>query len=242
MNKAMMAIAGLCAVLATAGVSAQDSADTEKPLTGDVRLGYENTSGNTDTSSLGGEVNLKYIREIWEFSGRVSGSGRQDNNVTTEERYHGRTKAQRFFGDKKNYAYGEILYDRDRFGGVTRQVYETLGYGRRIIDTGTQQLNLEIGAGFRQSRLSNGIKENGAIVQLGGDYQWQINDHVMFKQELTVNHGSDNTYTMSLTTLETQLVGNLNLIVGYRVDNNSDVPAGNTETDTKTTLAVAYKF
>ncbi len=80
------------------------------------------------------------------------------------------------------------------------------------------------------------------MLQFGGDYRWQINEHISFKQELTVNHGSDNTYTMSLSTLESALAGNLSLLLTYRVDNNSEVPAGSRKTDTKTILALGYKF
>lgn len=247
MKIASCSIAVLSLLFATTVIGAEEgeaSAEAEaapKALTGDVRFGFENTSGNTDTSSLGGEVNLKYIRDIWEFSGRLSGSGREDNNVSSEEQYHAEAKAQRFFREK-DYLYGELLYDHDRFAGVTQQTYETIGYGRRIIQSPTQELNLEVGAGLGQAELADGTKDNGAVLQLGGDYKLQINDNVVFKQELSINYSSDNTYTMSLSSLETQLVGSLNLVLAYRIDNNSDVPPGSDTTDTKTTVAVAYKF
>ncbi len=215
--------------------------ETEKGFSGDVRLGFESTTGNTDTQSLAAAVSAKYLRGVWEYSGRISGSGRQDNGINAEEQYHAELKAQRHYGEK-NYLYGQILYDRDRFAGVVRQLYETVGYGRQIVKTEKQELNLEVGVGARQTRLLDGTEADDAVLQLGGDYHWQINDHVSFKQELTVNRGSDNTYTMSLSTLESSLAGNLSLLLSYGIDNNSQVPAGSTKTDTKTILALGYKF
>ena len=215
--------------------------ETEKGFSGEVRLGFESTTGNTDTQSLAAAVSAKYLRGVWVYSGRISGSGRQDNGINAEEQYHAELKTQRHYGEK-NYLYAQILYDRDRFAGVVRQLYETVGYGRQIVKTGKQELNLEVGVGVRQTRLLDGTDADDAVLQLGGDYHWQINNHVSFKQELTVNRGSDNTYTMSLSTLESALGDNLSLLLSYRVDNNSQVPAGSTKTDTKTILALGYKF
>lgn len=214
---------------------------TEKNFSGEVRLGFESTTGNTDTQSLAGAVSAKYLHGKWAYSGRISGSGRQDNGINAEEQYHSELKAERHYGEK-SYLYGQILYDRDRFAGVVRQLYETVGYGRRIVKTQHHELNLEAGVGARQTRLLDNTEADGAVLQFGGDYRWQINDHVSFKQELTVNHGSDNTYTMSLSTLESALAGNLTMLLTYRVDNNSEVPAGSRKTDTKTILALGYKF
>ena len=215
--------------------------ETEKNFSGEVRLGFESTTGNTDTQSLAGAVSAKYLRGKWAYSGRISGSGRQDNGINAEEQYHSVLKAERHYGEK-NYLYGQILYDRDRFAGVVRQLYETVGYGRRIVKTEKHELNLEAGVGARQTRLLDNTEEDGAVLQFGGNYRWQINEHISFKQELTVNYGSDNTYTMSLSTLESALSGNLSMLLTYRVDNNSKVPAGSRKTDTKTILALGYKF
>ncbi len=230
----------LAVVMLATPAHGQETA-TEKSFSGEVRLGFESTTGNTDTQSLAGAVSAKYLRGRWVYSGRISGSGRQDAGISAEEQYHSELKVERHYGEK-NYLYGQILYDRDRFAGVVRQLYETVGYGRRIVKTEKHELNLEAGVGARQTRLLDNTEADGAVLQLGGDYHWQINEHVSFKQELTVNYGSGNTYTMSLSTLESALAGNLSMLLSYRVDNNSEVPAGSRKTDTKTILALGYKF
>lgn len=215
--------------------------EPQKSFSGEVRLGFESTTGNTDIQSLAGAVSAKYLHGLWVYTGRISGSGRQDAGIGTEEQYHAELKVERHYGEK-NYLYGQILYDRDRFAGVVRQLYETVGYGRRIVKTEKHELNLEAGVGARQTRLLDNTEADDAVLQLGGNYRWQVNEHVSFKQELTVNYGSDNTYTMSLSTLESALAGNLSMLLSYRVENNSEVPAGSRKTDTKTMLALGYKF
>jgi putative salt-induced outer membrane protein len=237
---ASLMIIALLAAPAFGQDNTQD-AETEKKFSGDARLGFESTTGNTDTFSLAAQISARYLHGVWEYSGRLSGSGRQDNRINAEEQYHSELKAERHFG-QKNYLYGQILYDRDRFAGVVRQLYETIGFGRQILKTETQELNLEVGVGTRQTRLADDTEADDPVIQLGGDYHWQINENVSFTQELTVNYGSDNTYAMSLTTLESQLTGNLSMVLSYRVDNNSEVPLGSLKTDTKTILALGYRF
>ncbi|MEE8463872.1 MAG: DUF481 domain-containing protein, partial [Gammaproteobacteria bacterium] len=103
----------LAALMLTAPANGQET-QTEKNFSGEVRLGFESTTGNTDTQSLAGAVSAKYLRGKWVYSGRISGSGRQDNGINAEEQYHSELKAERHYGEK-NYLYGQILYDRDRF-------------------------------------------------------------------------------------------------------------------------------
>ena len=46
----------------------------------------------------------------------------------------------------------------------------------------------------------------------------------------------------SITSVSAQLIGALNLTASYTYRNNSDVPVGSTNSDTRTAIALEYAF
>ena len=65
--------------------------------------------------------------------------------------------------------FGRLSWRKDRFGAFDTQFSQTVGYGRRLIDSDKHKLNGEIGAGARQSETQNGLSENETIFR-GGMY------------------------------------------------------------------------
>ena len=117
-----------------------------------------------------------------------------------------------------------------------------MGYGRRIIETDIHKLNVEVGAGARQSELQFGGDENETIFTAGGFYNWTLSESTDFTQNLTTEIGGENTYFESYTALSARLVGNLALVASYTVKHNTDVPPLIEETDTYTALSLEYTF
>jgi len=62
------------------------------------------------------------------------------------------------------------------------------------------------------------------------------------KEELSVEGGSDNTYTESITELKLRINAALAMEVTFSVKDNSDVPAGIKNTDTATAVTLVYDF
>ena len=161
--------------------------------------------------------------------------------VTTAEAYALGWKSE-YHWTEANYLFGRVDWRKDRFSGYDQQLSETIGYGRRLIDTGTHVLNAEIGAGLRQSDLADGTSEDEAILRAGIDYLWQFSETAQFTQVLAVESGSENTYLESVSALTARLVGSLAMVASYTIRNNSDVPLGLEKTDTFTALSLEYTF
>lgn len=235
----------LATLILSAPALAEDEA--ESPWAGKVTLGYLATSGNTNSSNLNSAFSVGYTKGQWVhgFDASAIFAASEDattgEDVTTAEAYEAGWKSQRNFGEH-NYLFGQVDWRKDRFSGYDQQLAEVIGYGRRLIDREKHKLNVELGAGARQSDLADGTREDETIVRGALDYQWQISENSAFKQAFAVESGSENTYTESITSLSANLVGNLALVASYTIKNNSEVPVGTENTDKFTALSLEYTF
>ena len=164
-----------------------------------------------------------------------------ENQVTTAEAYDVGWKSERNLTDH-DFLFGRLHWRKDRFGGFDTQFSQTVGYGRRLIDTDRHKLNAEIGAGARQSKDQLGIEDEETVLRGGLDYKWQFSETADFRQDVSVESGDVNTYVESVTALSAKLVGDLALVASYTVKHNTDVPPLTEKTDTYTALSLEYKF
>ncbi|MHB8405429.1 MAG: DUF481 domain-containing protein [Gammaproteobacteria bacterium] len=82
-----------------------------------------------------------------------------ENGVNNAENHDLNGQSNYSFTDT-DHVLGMADYLRDTFSGYRRRTSEILGYGRRLLATDTQQLDLEFGAGTRQTRNTNDTSDN----------------------------------------------------------------------------------
>jgi len=232
-------IAGLLvgSVLCVPAIAQED----EGPWSGKAALGYLATSGNSDNANLNAAFSLGYDLERWHHSLDATAIGATTNNLTTAEAYSLGYKAQYDFSEF-NYVFGLVDWNKDKFSGYDQQISEAIGYGRRVINNERHVLNLEIGAGAKQSDLRDGMSQNETIIRGGLDYAWQLSETAEFTQDFVVEVGDHNTYLESVTALRARIMGDIALVASYTVKQNSDVPVGSEKTDTFTALSLEYAF
>lgn len=256
--------APLCATaigLAAPAVSIADAAngsDAEAgPWFGKVAAGLVATSGNAESRSQNAEYELRYglADARWEFSSRgallqvrsdvqsTDSDGQlQTAQQTTAENYRLDLRAERRVNEQ-NYVFAEAEYFKDLFASIRTSTTQTLGYGRRILDTSTSSLDLELGAGARQQELqATRESEDELVGQLTARYTWDPHDRTSLSQRLTVQSGSENTVSESQTRIKFSVVGALWTQLGLDVRHNSEVSEGLKSTDTRTSVSVLYEF
>ncbi len=211
------------------------------PLKGEAELGIVMVGGNSESESLSGKVSLKKDLDKWHHSGSLQGTNASSANVRSTERYLANAKSDYKFTEK-NYIFFALSYEDDRFSGYDYRATESIGYGRHLISTDTLNLNAEIGAGARQSKLDSGESENEGIVRGNGILTWKISDTSTFTEELLVESGDSATISKSITGLKVQVAGSLAMKLGYTVKYTSEVPVGIEKTDTETTVTLVYGF
>ncbi|HJP03889.1 MAG: DUF481 domain-containing protein [Gammaproteobacteria bacterium] len=223
-----------------------DAAD-EDPWSGEVAVGYIASSGNTDSTSGTARVLIGYVTGDWEHEAEAKVFGASEDEETTAENYQAWGKSLKNLTER-SYAFGRLEWKKNRFSGYPEQTFETVGYGRRVLDDERFQLNFEVGAGWtQQDKL---IAEDPDVIEdedsglftLGGDFTWTISETSSFEQLLLMNSSSDNTYWESITRLKANVIGGVALAIGYTIQGNSDVEAGTKKADKFTSISLEYSF
>lgn len=208
---------------------------------GELAVGFNATTGNTETSSLNARVLLGYVRDKWRHTVNLTGNRASDATGTIGERYQLTGQTDYRISDI-DYVFVTAQGERDRFAGISLRTSEAVGYGRDLLKTDRHHLNAEVGAGARQVRFTDGRRERDGILRLAGGYVWTISNTSEFSQRLVVEAGDDNTYSESITALKTNLVGRIYSNISFTVKHNGTVPAGREKTDTYTAVQLEYRF
>ncbi|OBS08065.1 DUF481 domain-containing protein [Acidihalobacter prosperus] len=208
---------------------------------GNIQLGGVQTTGNTQSSTANGKFKLNYLRAPWQNTLRFSGLYASSDGTTNAQSWEGSNQTRYSFS-KHNYLFGLINAQAVRFSGYDYQVSEVAGLGRRLYDSARQTLDVEIGAGARQSRLTEGGARSVGIGRLGLGYEFDITAHSSFTQHVSSEIGVNNTFVKAVSALKMSIYGALSANLSYTISHNSNVPAGTRKTDTISSVTLEYDF
>jgi putative salt-induced outer membrane protein len=224
-----------------ADVAAASKVAVKEGWQGSMSLGYLHTTGNSNTVSLNTKAIAGYKSGNWQDSLSLTALNASQDNQRTAETYEGNGQSN-YSLDDNDYVFAMGDYLSDRFSGYDRRTTEAFGYGRRLVNSDSQQLGIELGAGARQTRFTDQTGKHNVIERLAVNYLWQFSDHSNFSENLSAEHGIDNTFTQSVTALTANLAGNFALSVSYTVKHNTTVLPGFKNTDTITAISLVYSF
>jgi putative salt-induced outer membrane protein YdiY len=225
------------------------AAEEEKPFSGSGEVGLLMTTGDSETDSVNGKAGLKYEHErlfgeinlaALYSSEKVEENGTKEDRVSAEKYNYAAKIGYKF--TTADYAFVSGDYEDDRFSGYDFRTTYSAGYGRKLINTDTAKLDIEIGPGYRYDKLEGGETEDEAILRGYAMFNYKFSDAVSFQQDVTVITGSDNTNTKSVTALKSQIIGALSMKATFTVDHDSHVPADKEKTNTETALTLVYDF
>ena len=147
---------------------AGSAAAEEGPWSGTASLGFLSSSGNTNTASYNTSFGISYAKYKWTHAFSGAANGADESDMVTAEAYQADWKSS-YDWSENNYLFGLVAWRKDRFSGVAEQLSESIGYGRRIIDTPAHLLNAEIGAGYRNADLFNLHPASWRGIRTGGE-------------------------------------------------------------------------
>lgn len=249
-------------LLAAASLTPVAFADEVKePWDVEVDIGAIATSGNTETSSLQFKIDAKQNLEKWENQFIFNSLFKEDevtqddgtsSKEKTAEKYFGSAKFAYLVGIEKSYLFGFGSYTEDKFGAYRSYTTVASGYGDWIYSSATLNWFIEAGPGyFEGDKVVEGddatvppaiVTESGAILRAATAVEWKITSNAVFKQALSVESGSDNTRTVSETSLSASISEKMKMKVGFAVANDTDVAPGKENTDTTTFVNLVYSF
>jgi putative salt-induced outer membrane protein len=251
-----LAVAGLLATVALLGTARADvnltdlEADAaaaqqtavKEGWQGTVALGYLQTTGNSNTSTANGKALIGYKAGNWQDSILVQDLKASQEGVLTAENFEADGQSD-YNLDPDNYLFGNLDYLRDVFSGYERRTSVVVGVGHRLVNSPTQQLDVDVGAGRRQTRYTTGFPSSEEWVErMAASYLWKFTGTSNITETLSVVHGSSNTLTQSVTAVTANLVNSFALSFSYTVSHNSGVLPGFKKTDAITALSLVYTF
>lgn len=232
MKKILTAVAIVAGFVGTASAAEWQSS---------LELGYVQTSGNTDTSSMNTKGRAVRDGEAWRTTVQAAALSATDTGNTIAEKYN--LSAQ---GDWKiggaSFLFARIGFDTDRFGGFKSRTSETTGYGFDILKDSERQWNAEIGAGARQTKLTTGTKTSDAVLRVATLYNWKISDTATFSQELRIEGGKQGYVSNAVTSLLNQVSGNLSSKVSFSAQHTSKVPTGTKKLNKEVAASLVFTY
>ena len=234
-------ISPVCVILMLLAGMAQADDWGDEGWSGFGELGAVMTRGNTDAESINAKTRVRYEEEFWRHTLQLEALKRAEEGTTTAERYLGNFKSDWKFRPRE-YLFGVLRYENDRFSGYEYQASAAVGYGRRVIDTERTRLELEAGVGVRQSKVRDGERDDDTILRGALFFERRLSENSRFGQDLLVQAGQDNTEVESVSSLTAAINDRLAMRLSLTAKHNTDVPEDTEKTDTITAVSLVYNF
>ncbi|PCI59750.1 MAG: hypothetical protein COB35_10705 [Gammaproteobacteria bacterium] len=239
---------------------AADATPTEQsPFTSSAELGFLYKTGNTRSADINAGFNVKYEKDQWlstlNFNilakkTATEVDGKKSLN-TTEQKWTIDSKTNYTLDvSSKNYMYGNVFYEDNRFTSYDSQSSVSAGWGRNWYKTDKASFFADIGPGFKRdvTKATDTVPSETStslIVQAQMLYLRQINEHVEFKQtlsaKLATDSGENSTYK-AVSSITTKLIETLQLKFTITLDYNTKVDADKEKLDTQTSVTLVYSF
>jgi putative salt-induced outer membrane protein len=209
--------------------------------------------GNSDTDTVNVKLGMATEIDKWKHGFGIAALRAANDGDKTAERYEAKWQSDYKFTDR-DYWWGGVRYEDDRFSGFDYQATATTGYGRKFIDTEKTKFVGEVGLGYRRLATQDvvqvgpplvftpGTTEGDAIARGFLGYESALTDTTKVINKFTVEAGSDNTFASNELALQVKMSEAFALSLGLGVRYNTDPPPGLKSTDTLTTVNLVYAF
>ena len=236
--------------------------DAEKPeYSASAELGFLYKTGNTKSADIKAGFNLTHEKDKWRstaaFNILAKKLEKEDTDgkkefETTDNKWDIQAQTNYTIGEEgKNYLYGNLAYEQDKFSGFESQSSFSAGWGRHWYETETSSFFADIGPGVKYDvTRAIGIipseSSTNLIIQAQALYTRQLNEHVEFKQYFVARQATEsgeNSAYKSETSVTAQLIDSLQLKFALRIDYDTEVDETKFEkTNTETSLTLIYNF
>jgi putative salt-induced outer membrane protein len=246
-------MAGLCAVC-IATMSASARADSEWASRSE--LGYALARGNTDSDNGNLKFDIAHLLNDWIYAFGVDALYGKTNGIGTAQRWDAHLQVDYKFTPKM-FWFGKLEYQDDRYSGFQYQESAATGIGRIFLQSETDKLTGQIGAGIRRLRREDLIRDDtGAVIsRIPGDssedgvatgavsYEHNFNASTKLVEALSVESGRSNTLLKNNLGVQVKMGSALALAVSYSYIRNSSPPVTVlSKTDQLTTVSLVYEL
>jgi len=211
---------------------------------GSAELAFVGITGNTSNLTLGAGGEYIYRPEKWLIRNKVTYVRTDESGATTALAIYYSPRVERTLNARVS-AYGDYVYFRDRFSGISNRNAITGGISLKAVTTKSQTLAIDLGAGYLNDERTTGPAVSTGVYSLGWSYKLKIS--------ATADLTDDFTYTGSFSNSSDwrilhsiALTAKISTIFSLKLANtirfaNQPVPTF-LSTDTTTTISFVAKF
>ena len=213
-----------------------------KPWDGKFSASAVMSSGNSENSAVG--VAFDAARSAGAFTHNFKGFFNlgKSNGVTNQKRWGGAYKLDYNFTDR-TYAYGRLSYEEDEFSGFDYRLFGGAGLGHYLAKSEPLTWKVEGGPGYRYSPIdiTRDIEKEFAVYA-ASETDWLIREGLKFEQDFNVTWTSPTTTFQSVTSLTTEIWGDISTGLSFEYRYETDPPLGRENTDTIAKASLIYGF
>lgn len=255
-----LTLASLCLLPLASFATVAEEVKEKPEFTASAELGFLYKTGNTKSADIKAGFNLKHEKEKWSsvvvFNILAKKLETEDDTgdkdfETTDNKWDILTQTNYTIGEAdKDYLYGNLAYEQDKFSGFESQSSFSAGWGREWYKNETTSFFADVGPGVkydvtRATATDPSVSNTNFIVQAQALYTHKFNDFVEFKQyfvaKQAVESGENSVYK-SETSVTAQLIDALQLKFALRIDHDTEVEPEFENTNTETSMTLIYNF
>jgi putative salt-induced outer membrane protein len=245
-------IACVLGLAVSAAASAQDTPPAPTPTpppppplwSGKAEVSYVGTSGNTDTSSLGGGFQVDYKPLPWEFGLKGAVIHAETDDITTAESFGLDFRASRLLNERWD-LFGEALYYKNEFAGIESRYGVRGGAGYKLLLGPAHFLKFDAAFGFISEDPVIGEEDDFPTLSGGVHYKWVFSPNAEFTDDfvitLNLDDNDDVTYA-NIAAVTAALTQTFALKASYTIRYDNQPVPGFEERDTITAVSLVAKF
>ncbi len=223
---------------------------------GKGQFGFLQSKGNSDGESINGSIDMSHYDDAWKNAFYVGGLYGKSAGIVSTERWEVREQTD-YTISPDLFAFGGLRYEHDMFDGFQYQASLSGGLGHKFLNTLSDKLTVQLGAGYRRLRPETLIKDDSgavvsrtptkdatgeAIATLGADYAHKFSPSTTLTNKFLMEYGSSDTLAHDEIALTVKMSNSLALSVGYAITDNSKPPPPLKKVDTVTTVNLVFAF
>ncbi len=234
--------------------TAPSFANDSNPWSNEVELGFLLNRGNTHNTHFDSRFTNQFENQAWHNTASVASLVDVNRDTTTRDRIKSAEKYAfldnlKFNLTNRDYIFTEFDAVKDKFSAFDYEFSESIGYGRKLIDTNQITWNLEGGPGARHSRTTSldqsKLHQDSFVAHVGTNFQFALTESAAFTQQISHDYGDNVQKTKATSAIKAKVWDKVSMKLSYLIEYNAKLPAtgiNQNHTDTTTTLTATYVF
>lgn len=234
----------IASALVLSAMSASVFAEDDKTWSATAELGGTMTTGNTDTSTLVGKLDVTHNLSDWKNNYYADILYSEDDDEKTASRWKVGAKGAYILDESSSlFVLGE--YEEDEFSGYDSVSSLVGGYSKNFYKTDTVTFDGDLGPGITLFDVENGSSEKTGILHIGLTYENALSATSKFTQVLISDvafEDEKSTLSRSETSITANIMGELAMKLGFIVSHDNNPIDDKKSVDTETTITLLYTF